>query len=540
MSAIDIVIPPGTKINSDLTVLKLINSGAYAKVYKVSYKGNVKALRIPLSVEEYKNYGMESVIDLDILTRIKHPNIMYAEELIHNPKWGGISVIMPYGIRNLYDANLMLTLQERYTVAFKIITAVKHLLDNNILYLDIKPNNILFVENGGDITPMLADFNMVARMDHPQKSILVRKAVIAMAYRPYEIYCDNRMMGEHTLVWQLGALLIFIFGKSIIPGETELEIKKYIEQFLIGKEQPTQIIYSLRYWLKTEIKNEEQLELGITLLCGMLDTEVKNRFTLDMVLKHPFWQNLSKVDRGETKESSKEFSKDLTGLYSTVKGSKLSSPKQLCKKDSSEGLDKLCSNTEGLTFSEGEHKFISCTNSIRRVHDMFLLHPYLKKSDFIPSGIFFEAIDLVHRTIHLVSGKPFKNFIIHNITCTVLAWKMYFYRLEWYMLAPNGTDIKENFITNNFYAKKYQVTLEEIFNMEINIIMALKGKLYRPFIYDGTAGLSLPKVLDNLLLAKETYLPCSNPGFADVTDKENINLLLKGRILFSDMVGEID
>jgi serine/threonine protein kinase len=548
-------IPPNTEINSSLKILNLINIGSYAEVYKVIYKGIIKALRVPIQISECNIHGMETVIDIDILSRIRHANLMYSEELVYDSILGGISVIMPYAPQTLADINKKLTLYESCIISFKVISAANYLLSNNFLHLDIKPQNILFATGQNNfIHPLLADFDMVVRMDHPKTPVLVRKPVITLCYRPYELFTGNNMMGEYTLVWQLGILLLFTIAKTAIPGDNDEEIKAYILKYFVGS-NGRKLTHSMRILLSMEIRNTTEKELAVDLLCGMLNIYTEERYTMQKVMDHPFW-NIIKKDKSlsfsslETSSMTEKSSSNLTlscsdgivvesvlSLNETVSKIKFTEKKTSPENNVCLLVENISLETTskiGYFESDEEFKIIPCFDSIKRLYNMIVLLSRSFDYDHIPMGIFFAGTDLIYRSIHFIANDDIRTVIIHNITCNLIAWKLYYLRLDYEMFIFGSEDIEISFVKNNPYAKKYNIVIQEIMAMEIDIILKLKGKLYRSYIFDSTPLDLLIICIDNLLMNSEAYCSYNENSIANASGKENIRLILKEKDLFPD------
>lgn len=409
----------------------LLGQGMSSMVYTIIDEGKKKALHISKqTATQYLNEGVVSPIELDILCRLKHPNLLSAEKVFCDPECSNIAYLLPFYPRSYatYLAEGKVNALEVLSICFKIISATKFLLDNNILHLDIKPDNIMLSE---DLEPVLIDFDICARMDNCKIPIYLNREVCAFRIRPYELLRNpDTAVGEHSLVWQLAMLICLSFYPSLPEVAKPSDLVEYIESRYTNYGKTVE---TLNRHFKLFL-NETFMVDVIDLVANMLSLDVNTRYTLDKVLSHPVWLNVN------------------------TKNSIMLSPIQI-----------------------KQPKFIDCNQSIERLYTFVLLvYSFNHSGCLLPSGIFFSAVDLLYRSIALVEDGSTKDLIIHEITCTFIAWKLYNCQAvqSKLNLSNNG------YLIANPYAIIHNITKKNIITMENNIISYLEGILYRPFLYD--------------------------------------------------------
>jgi serine/threonine protein kinase len=420
-----------TPVKCGFVTLGLAGSGGYADVYIIEDKGIKKALRVPKeNKEDYESEGINATLELDIMSRIRHPNLMYAEILFEEKSCIGIPMILPYAPKTLTTVILekKITVSERINIGFQILCAANWLLFNNIIHLDIKLNNILFyTSEEKEEIPLLSDFGMAVKMEDPNISVTVDRKVIIPAFKPYEMLNGDNKIGEYTLVWQLGMLLLGLFFEISLVKMSAEEILGFIEKYFsnaIDVERRKRSLYTLS--LKWSTFEDRINDSCIDLLNGMLDLNITSRLNMKQVLTHSFWKYSSN-----------------TGVQ----------PKIIL----------------GSVVMSKYSKPLSCVDSINR---LFKFNKDTVKNDHIPAGLFFTAVDLIYRSIYLIDSTSDRDLLIHNIACNILSWKLYSFRILLDM------SIYES------YFVIYNIRRSEIFDMEKKIILALGGILYRPNLFD--------------------------------------------------------
>lgn len=474
-------------------IVSVAGEGTYAKVYEIIDGGVKKALRVPKNdTSGYNKTGIESPLEIDILTRIRHPNLMYAESIFHETSCNGISMILPYAPLNLttYIKEYESDPTERLTICFQIMCAVRHLLTSNILHLDIKPDNVLLYEESGSYSPLLSDFGMAIRMDDPRIPVTITRKVITANFRPYELFVSDEknpsQVGEHTLVWQVGMFILFTMNSVLAEGNTEEKIKEYIETYLTDIKSSDQIKRSLISYFD-EFPHEPIKDGLINLLQGMLVTDITQRITLDTALSHSVWALLT-TNQGQP-------------LVIKGKNIKTSVPKA---------------------------QQIDCNGSIERIFTFILYLSKFSNFNDVPSGILFAAVDLIYRSIYLVIDRSSKALIAHNIACLLIAWKLYYYRVNDEVIdLQRGKNI---FVTTNAYAKCYNVDMKDVLDMENNIILHLGGKLCSQHIFDRIDDNDLDKCVNVLFVDKNSYFAFNESTFIGGR-KKGLEKLLRLRSL---------
>uniref|UniRef100_A0A0D3FGP4 Protein kinase domain-containing protein n=2 Tax=Oryza TaxID=4527 RepID=A0A0D3FGP4_9ORYZ len=171
----------GVRRVGDYVLVRQIGSGAYARVWlgKHRTRGTEVALK-EIAVERLSSKLRESLLsEVDILRRIRHPNVIALHESIRMPQakenslgltfiWvdgGKIYLVLEYCRGGDLHSYLQQHKRVSETVAKHFIQQLgKHFLrtsmlrENNVVHRDLKPQNILLVANNENSLLKIADF----------------------------------------------------------------------------------------------------------------------------------------------------------------------------------------------------------------------------------------------------------------------------------------------------------------------------------------------------------------------------------------------
>lgn len=465
------------------SVLGKIGSGTFTDVYSIMYKGTRRALRVPK--KKYLVGGVDSCLELDILTRLRHPHLMWAEEVVFDRRTKVVSTILPHAETSILEVcrRHKWNFSQRLGLAFAITEAVAYLLKVGILHLDLKPDNILLYRNSdGEEVPLVTDFGTAVKLDDPKLPVEVVYATMTTEFKPYELLQGkSRYVGEHTLVWQLGILFLFIFSGCFLDVANEAEAELYLETYF-NKERLTGSISS---FLKEEELDATAKESLLALIGPMLELEVEARASLEQVLAQPIWRQLSRSKGGSPVKEAKEVK---LSLEREVASTTFVHTEPLVRK----------ARTRPTIREEGKTAFsVPPVGVTYLVEQLELLH-LAGKTSGNPGPILELGIGLLIASQALLTDIQPKFLLTHSIACNLLAWKYYSYRIRNKVLGSDGRYVAANFLQNYPRAREYELTLSDLRKMEGRILLFIGGKVYQPWLRRGTGswrtelGLPLP------------------------------------------------
>lgn len=133
----------------DYMVGALLGDGHYADVFEGTHcntkkKYAIKCLKKERTQSNHQMHQLEQ--ELMVLKHVNHPNIIRMEDVLHAPNV--IYIVMELGHKDLYTyaRNVGITEYSLREIMAGILTPLQHLHSTGICHLDIKPENIMVME----------------------------------------------------------------------------------------------------------------------------------------------------------------------------------------------------------------------------------------------------------------------------------------------------------------------------------------------------------------------------------------------------------
>lgn len=181
-----------------------IASGGFANVYRAKSGEETVALKQP--------FKGDPTVEIDVLCRLRHPNMIYAKELIDLKLCGanGIGYVLPLATIDMGSAilNNIYPLQLFNKHFRQIIGAVSFLNSQNIFHLDLKLNNILLVGDLENCDAVLTDFGFsrytrdvkigfeITRETYSKMGLTPREYRKGYDKYPFNVATEIGMLGE--------------------------------------------------------------------------------------------------------------------------------------------------------------------------------------------------------------------------------------------------------------------------------------------------------------------------------------------------------
>jgi len=291
----------GNKVVNQYTFEKLLGEGTYGKVKlvhknepenkfaaKIIKKDVLKKRREMIRDErgrvKYKDALENVLMEIAIMKKLNHPNIVKLYEVIDNSESAKLYIIMDFVEKgqiiewdeetstfyNLTQKEYLDETELRKIFA-QIIQGLFYLHQNGIIHRDIKPQNILQSSNG---TIKIADFGVSAIVGEQD---VMKKAEGTYHFMPPECVSTeqnpNGFSGRAADIWAMGiSFFAFTFYKVPFHGENPLELFENIEK--------QELEFPEDRLISDELKD---------LLGKILEKDVKQRPTLDVLKDHPWF-----------------------------------------------------------------------------------------------------------------------------------------------------------------------------------------------------------------------------------------------------------
>jgi Serine/threonine protein kinase len=264
---------------------KFLGRGSFGVVYNVTdYNGQFRAFKY-VKQEPNQKTGIEDLVEIDVLRRLRHPNLMKAYEFVtkHDCDIEGYGLIM-----ELADLSLLKALEDpRYTFQKKIkhmaeiAYALRFLHRNGILHLDIKEDNILIKGSiTGDSIALLTDFGLSIYVDDVNVGKMLPVSMGTQVFEAPEILKEgpNNYSGAVD-VWALGITMLNIFSNDCLTCKL-----KTINAQSLASVFSNETRFDLIYELLFHIANPQRKALT-QLIYEMLSLNPNERPKIDEICK---------------------------------------------------------------------------------------------------------------------------------------------------------------------------------------------------------------------------------------------------------------
>lgn len=406
----------------DLPIIKKLGEGTYNIVYEVKDGDTKKALITPKRDIKTVNY--------DIMSSLRHPHLVALDAILASkdcPK--GIGVVTSIADGNLgdfiFDNNEM-----KITLLFKIFSAVHFMHNMKYLHLDISINNILIKvynsQEGGiiGIEPLVSDFDFTLKVADVNKGTHINKLVAAPQFRAIELFKGNTYVSAATDVWSLGMVALYMFTDFLIPSAREIDedkhYVKYIEENLTADK------------IRNKLAESKADILIYDLVLGMLHFDPSQRITLKDVFALPLFKGRKPI-HGDFIEVKDDSTVAVAGSI--------------------------------LRLYEDTYKLLHPINSFGYKR---MLSPHSPEAK-AKLNIIFLAADLIYRST--IIAKTDEEILAQTAACQLIAWK-------YYEVQTGGS------ISSKAFADLRGISDKAVEEMEIKIILHLRGCIYRSHIYE--------------------------------------------------------
>jgi serine/threonine protein kinase len=213
---------PGYKI------LKVLGEGATAKVYlaiqeKLDRKVVIKILEPTLL--KHKMTEKRFIIEAKTASKLHHSNII---QIIDYGKAGDNHYIVMEHLEESLENRLArmpqgkMPPEEAFDIVTAIIKALDFAHDKGVFHRDIKPDNIIFRQDG---TPILVDFGIARVFDSPEQFTMSGQSLGTVYYMSPEQCRAHKGVDGRTDIYSLGAVLFeMLTGKKPYDGDIKVSI----------------------------------------------------------------------------------------------------------------------------------------------------------------------------------------------------------------------------------------------------------------------------------------------------------------------------
>ncbi|XP_054153365.1 uncharacterized protein LOC128952056 [Oppia nitens] len=305
----------------DIKFISQLGEGGFGEVWKIRRNEQEMAVKV-VKIQSFMGFptlkqGMDFMLkEVEIMRRLKHPNIVSIESIIHvRDPATDFPNLFSFIFMELLDGDLWSVIttnmdgrmneQQAHEWFKQIAAAIRYLHENQICHMDLKPENILVERSGYRRTYKLADFG-ISQVFRPGQPMTSTRKDGTFEYKAPEIPALKNivwsMLGYPVAneltkcdVYSLGITL----GKSLI-GRIDL-VPKWVSLMKIEAEQWILdcMVKSRRYDADSAV---------VRLLLGMVNPDPKKRWGMDQVMNCEWLGEYGSEGGGGSGSSTSEFS----------------------------------------------------------------------------------------------------------------------------------------------------------------------------------------------------------------------------------------
>jgi calcium/calmodulin-dependent protein kinase I len=276
----------GGALQQKYELKKELGRGAFS-VVKLAVNKKTKekvAIKVIDRANVGKDYEKNLLMEMEILQRVHHPNIIQLHEMIEEDNKIYFAMELVTG-GELFDRIVekgSYTEEDAKVLVRKIVSAIEYLHDMNIAHRDLKPENLLVKSIADDTEVKIADFGLSKIIDEQK---MMQTACGTPGYVAPEVLNAEGYDKEVDL-WSIGVITyILLCGFPPFYAETVPEV---FEQILKAEYD-----YPEEYW--GEISAE-----GKDFINHLLVVDPKDRLTAKQALKHS-WLHSKGKEKKKTK-----------------------------------------------------------------------------------------------------------------------------------------------------------------------------------------------------------------------------------------------
>ncbi|MEW5309829.1 MAG: hypothetical protein WDW38_001683 [Sanguina aurantia] len=326
-------------------VLHIVGEGAYGLVMKCRIRGHasvgtdeerfvaIKEFKIEDDDPDADDVKRTSRREVALLRDLQHPNVVeFVDEFMVRDRLFITMEFVPCNLLELLEAQPGGMDREAVRlIMFQLCTTITFIHSKNVVYRDIKPENLLVDERG---RIKLCDFGFARYI--PGADEPLTDYVATRWYRAPELLLgppfkqddvNVQYMYNHGIdIWAIGCLMgELIDGEPLFPGDSDLDQLYRIQQVLgpvIGPHQAmfdsnphnTGIVFNIKKHQTLADRYADRMnEEEVDFMAGLLHMDPAQRLTGQQCLQHPYLAQLFKATFGPSSPS--HTSQDALSVY---------------------------------------------------------------------------------------------------------------------------------------------------------------------------------------------------------------------------------
>lgn len=274
----------------EIPVIKELGKGSYGRVYLMEIDG--ENLAVKETCDKIRDLGICEPQELDILKRLDHPYLMYANQIITPEDCDDVRNLvytMPLAFSSIRTSSSHYTLESKLKNLKQVALAIQFLHQHDILHLDIKEANVLLFGDIRDPKALLGDFGISA---YAKNGVFISESnKISEPYRPPEGFITN---AEGNFEWTtLSDAYSFGMMMYYILVEKDYDLREKLKR----GDRGLYLGYKAKNAVISEIK-----ALVVDVLYNLLDPDPNTRKDITWVLNHRLFSGIPVTAEGHEKK----------------------------------------------------------------------------------------------------------------------------------------------------------------------------------------------------------------------------------------------
>lgn len=285
-----VTIDSSHKVTDHFHLQEKLGMGKFGLVFKLTHKetGRVCAGKFYKGRRAKEREAARKEIEL--MNYLHHPKLVQCLAAYdHKPEMVMVMEFIAGGelFERIVDDNFEHTEPASVRYVQQILEGIAYMHQQNIIHLDLKPENIVCVDTNGTSVKII-DFGLASRLDSntPLKVMHGTPEFVAPEVISYEPVCLA------TDMWSIGVICyILLSGESPFQGNSDAE---------------TLALVTAAQWEFDEESFEEITEEAKNFISSLLSKDTRRRMSCEEALAHPWMAAFDSGDLTNTKNLSKE------------------------------------------------------------------------------------------------------------------------------------------------------------------------------------------------------------------------------------------
>lgn len=220
----------GSVLFNRYKILDLLGEGGMSVVYRALDNTTQQVVAIKTLKFHDKDLGARFAREVAIHDELKHPNIVKAIECLESPN-GQSFFVMEYlkGVvlqDYIVSQGSVSQFNDICTILGQVLNAIEFAHDQGIMHRDIKPDNIILIEQRGQLRAKVLDFGLAKIQEDLQRLTKTGVVVGSPAYMSPE-QCMGKPLDFPSDIYSLAVVAYeMITGKLPFDAETDVEMMK--------------------------------------------------------------------------------------------------------------------------------------------------------------------------------------------------------------------------------------------------------------------------------------------------------------------------